>query len=590
MAQPDLTSHHVNYLIWRYVFPFFIPRFSNSSDAPPADLTRFPVGIFKNQVRHGDAAVSLQRAWFPDPQSLPFARHIKTHALVSLVQKGLQYHELESSLDKEGNPITFTPTDYFFGPEPFEANALKRRDDAGTDHPAEPARDRVTNGHSLDARPRKETNGDESMEVDDESKGSVDGDGDVSMGAEEQAPEPTLSTGSSAGVQISPAKAADLAPDTALLHANDHVMTTRWRPRDSTLLVAAGETSCSLWKLSLSSPPEQNRFLDLKGTSAYVSGVAWDAVGSKLAVATIRDMEKGAITMYNSEGNVVDLLPDLPRLISGLHWSDDSPQLVVVASDERSSELALWDDSRRPDVYPPPQAIDSHVYDLAWCGRNLVFACGDGAVYQCEVDSNIRLTKTFNSRDTDTAWAFVRSAHTSSYSVAVAASSTTSSIWIPTHDILIENAHQDAITAIDIRPAEPHSQQNSTITIASYSIDTFVHVWEVDLDSKQHKRIHRLRLGSSTPALAGSFSPDGYALCAVSQEKLFIWNAERGGEPMATWTAPSSEQVKEDPDHPTNGQNGHAAPVPDRDLSWDHDGKKLAYGFGDQMAIVNLQR
>jgi hypothetical protein len=49
---------------------------------------------------HGDAAVSLQRAWYPDPQALPFARHIKTHALVSLVQKGLQYHELESSIDK----------------------------------------------------------------------------------------------------------------------------------------------------------------------------------------------------------------------------------------------------------------------------------------------------------------------------------------------------------------------------------------------------------------------------------------------------------------------------------------------------------
>ncbi|KAJ5744281.1 hypothetical protein N7533_009151 [Penicillium manginii] len=515
MAQPDLTSHHVNYLIWRYL----------------------------QESGHGDAAVSLQRAWFPDPQSLPFARHIKTHALVSLVQKGLQYHELESSLDK-----------------PFEASALKRRDDDGTDHPAEPARDRTTNGHSLDSRSRKETNGDESMEVDDESKGSVDGDGD-----------------------ISPAKAADLAPDTALLHAQDHVLTTRWRPRDSTLLVAAGDTFCSLWKLSLSSPPEQNRFLDLKGTNAYVSGVAWDALGSKLAVATIRDTEKGAITMYNPEGNVVDLLPDLPRLINGLHWSKDSPQLVVVASDERSSELALWDDSRRPDVYPPPQAIDSHVYELAWCGRNLVFACGDGAVYQCEVDDNIRLTKTYNSRDTDTAWTFVRSVHTSSYSVAVAASSTNCSIWIPTHDILIENPHQDAITAIDIRPAEHHSQQNSTITIASFSTDNFVHVWEVDLDSKQHKRIHRLRLGSSTPALAGSFSPDGYALCAVSEQKLLIWNAERGGEPMAIWMAPGPEQVKEDPDHPTNGQNGHAATAPNRDLSWDHDGKKLAYGFGDQV-------
>lgn len=55
---------------------------------------------------HGEAAVSLQRAWYPDPQALPFARHIKTHALVSLVQKGLQYHELESSIDKVGQRDT----------------------------------------------------------------------------------------------------------------------------------------------------------------------------------------------------------------------------------------------------------------------------------------------------------------------------------------------------------------------------------------------------------------------------------------------------------------------------------------------------
>lgn len=42
----------------------------------------------------------LQRAWNHDPQSLPFAPYIRTHALVSLVQKGLQYHELEQSFDK----------------------------------------------------------------------------------------------------------------------------------------------------------------------------------------------------------------------------------------------------------------------------------------------------------------------------------------------------------------------------------------------------------------------------------------------------------------------------------------------------------
>jgi hypothetical protein len=45
----------------------------------------------------------LQRAWLANPQTLPFAPHIKAHALVSLVQKGLQYHEIEQSLDQVCN-------------------------------------------------------------------------------------------------------------------------------------------------------------------------------------------------------------------------------------------------------------------------------------------------------------------------------------------------------------------------------------------------------------------------------------------------------------------------------------------------------
>jgi hypothetical protein len=42
----------------------------------------------------------LQRDWNLDPQSLPFASHVRAHALVSLVQKGLLYHELEQTVDQ----------------------------------------------------------------------------------------------------------------------------------------------------------------------------------------------------------------------------------------------------------------------------------------------------------------------------------------------------------------------------------------------------------------------------------------------------------------------------------------------------------
>ncbi|KAJ6017368.1 hypothetical protein N7451_000747 [Penicillium sp. IBT 35674x] len=562
MAQPDLTSHHVNYLIWRYL----------------------------QESGHGEAAVSLQRAWYPEPQNLPFARHIQTHALVSLVQKGLQYHELESSIDK-----------------PFELAALKSRDEAGTDHPAPESRDRVTNGHAPEAPGMKrkgETNGD-SMEVDAEiesKSGSpmpdVDGDGDVSMGADEVPQEPTLSTGDNASVQISPAKAADLTPDTACLDLEDHVIDTVWRPGDPTMFVTRGESFCSLWKLSSSSAPVQNKFVDLKTSESYVSAVAWDGIGTKLAVASIRDM-KGAITMYNAEGNVVDMLPDLPRIISGLYWAQNSPQLVIVASNEKDCELALWDDTQRPDQYQT-MVIKNRIYDMVWTGRNEIFACGDGTVYQCSVDRNIHLIKEYTS-DSQTAWTFIRSIETSQGSIVVAAGyesaadSEAAVIWIPTHDIVIDNAHKQAITAIDIRPQSPAQRRNSSITgkssitIVTYSEDGTTNGWDVDLEQKEFHPLDRFRLDTNLPTFAGGFSPDGYALAAVSKDRLFIWNAERGGDPMATWTAPGSKEVKEEADVPTNGQNGHTTRT-DCTLSWDTDGKKLAYGFGNKMAIVNLQR
>ncbi|KAJ9223695.1 hypothetical protein DTO027B5_7800 [Paecilomyces variotii] len=641
MASPDITSHHVNYLIWRYL----------------------------QESGHGEAAVMLQRAWNPDPQALPFAPYIKTHALVTLVQKGLQYHEIEQSLDQarpegncaavaavscgeqdpnralqDGNPVPLTPSKYFFGPIPLDAEKLKpgvdrgeAGDGLGTDQaPASPAsKAGVTNGHATaeaaagpvtgGKKTRTATvNGDESaMDIDSNGVAHeraarsqspaelvVDADGDVGMGmgmvgpvgapseAQDQEPAPaptfTLTTGQSVGVQISPAKAADLSPDTAVLDvAGDlHVTRCLWRPRDSTVVATAGEAFCSLWKLSGQRASTQEKLVESTGDSRCVSAIAWDPTGQKLAVATYNDL-RGSITMYNADGEIVDMLPDVPRMITGLHWADNGAHMVVVASDSRVSELALWDASVRAEEFPPPQVIDGSIYDLVWSGDNQVYACGDGSAFQCDVNSSVQLAKTFSSGGTDTAWTFIRCAKTAASPVVVTASSASASIWVPAYDIRLDAAHDGDITAIELRP-RPSSleiQQNSPIMLASSSTDDTVKLWNVDIESKEISCLHRLYLGPSIPALISTFSPDGYAIAAASKHKLFIWNAERGGVPMATWTVPGSEDTKmENPDEPVNGQNGSSDAMPDRSLSWDTDGKKLAFGFGKQMAIVNFQR
>lgn len=63
---------------------------------------RLTIGvIFVNQTGHAQTAARLQRDWGRgDPEKLPFAPFIRTHALVHLLQKGLRYHELETSLDQ----------------------------------------------------------------------------------------------------------------------------------------------------------------------------------------------------------------------------------------------------------------------------------------------------------------------------------------------------------------------------------------------------------------------------------------------------------------------------------------------------------
>ncbi|KAL2865549.1 WD40 repeat domain-containing protein [Aspergillus lucknowensis] len=609
MAHPDLTSHHVNYLIWRYL----------------------------QESGHGEAAVMLQRAWNHDPQSLPFAPYIRTHALVSLVQKGLQYYELEKSLDKEGNSIPFSPSNYFFGPVPFELETQKgppRESISADQAPVSPTgkvlRDGVAiNGHSsTEAAPqnvkksrksdRTETNGNEvSMDVDstngvaNESKPDilesvppgetavVDGDGDVSMGIRPavhdqeptEAPTFTLTTGHSIGVQITPAKAADLSPDTAIIDVagDEHVTRTLWRPHDPTVVVAAGDTFCSLYKLSSASPPVQEKLVENKGDAVWVTAVAWEPQGQKLAVATYNDM-RGSITTYDVAGNAVDLLPEVPRMISALKWANSGSQLIVVASDSKISELILWDDVLQPEEFPPPQIVNDLILDISWLGHTQAFACGGMSIYQCEIDSSIHLSKTFSAGDPEQPWTFIRCGIVGSSSVAVAASSSNASFWVPTHDLRIENAHDGDITAIQLK-TNLSEQLNQPLILASSSTDDTVKLWHIDLESRKFDCIHRLSLGPSLPILANCFSPDGYALAAASKDTLAIWNAQRGDPPMATWKSPNAMNTSSEGKSPTlNCYNGSVEDAQDRSLTWDTDGKRLAFGFGSQLAIINLQR
>ncbi|OAX83122.1 hypothetical protein ACJ72_02529 [Emergomyces africanus] len=324
-----------------------------------------------------------------------------------------------------------------------------------------------------------------------------------------------------------------------------------------------------------------------------------------LAVATYQDPMNGNITMYGHDGTAIDLLPDLPRMVSGLYWAPRGLRMIVVLSDGQHSELTLWDQAIRPDEFPAPQVVDRLVHEVSWCSDEVIYACGDGSVYEYRADTNMHLVKTFTSTDIQESWTFVGSTTIAGSSVAITASSSTSNIWVPTHDISVSAAHHGDITALELRPQPRTSiiHQSTSLLFATASMDDTVKLWNIDVESKQIQCLHRLYLGPSSPALCSRFSPDGYAIAAATHDKLLIWSVERGGVALAKWTAPATEVMKNDGDQDgavnsnddnNNTKNATMDNLEDsafyRSLSWDCDGKKLALGFRKQMAIINLQR
>lgn len=415
---------------------------------------------------------------------------------------------------------------------------------------------------------------------------------DDDIGMSDQQDEPltptfTLTNGKSIGLQITLTKAADLSPNTVLLDitSDDTVTQTIWRPADPTTLVVAGDHFCGLWKWH-GQRTSHHSSLDmlvndpLKQT--YVTALNWNPTGEMLAVATYRNMT-GSVTMYNRDGSAIDLLPDLPRMITGLHWAPGGQQMMVVASDGERSEISLWNQNIRSDVFPFQRVVEGNMYAVSWAGDDFIYASSDSSIYNFSIKhNNVDSTRTYSSENKES-WVIIKSM-VLDRPLAVAVSNQTSKIWVPTHEIIQEGIHDGDITSLEIyskAPLNTSDTKNSFVLAATSSMDNTIKLWKIGLYSKRIDCLHKLSLGPYSPALVTTISPDSYAVASVSNSKLLIWNVDRGGTAIAKWNMPVNENEY---DHDRMSDNDSYIPF-DRSLSWDTDGKKLALGFGHKVEL-----
>ena len=406
----------------------------------------------------------------------------------------------------------------------------------------------------------------------------------------------TLTNGESKGVQSD--KVAELGGQTNILTVSEtsHVMHTAWNPKDPTILATSGNALCRLWYVSRSAAFDDNHqiqqsYVDLFPSSynSYVSTMAWDPTGEILAVATRDDNSDwiGAVSLWSKTGKALDELPAAQDMVLKLRWSPSGKQLLgITTSGNLTSSLALWDiDSSKAT---PPRQLSSIITDAAWTSNNQFTVCGDKMIASVFLENQSIID--LNTRPEPEAqqnWTHIRY-DTRTQTVALAAAETAVLGLIDDSNTLSAViAHEFEITALAYQPvSNPDAYPaGAPRLLATSSLDGYIKVWDA---KRPLDLVHTLSLGHAAPAIAMSFTPDGYLVAAASWNRVLIWNAEAGGLPKATW--------KSLPSKPPHGMltNGNGVGEEEDDwggsancsLSWDAESGKLAMGCGSQVGIT----
>ena len=407
----------------------------------------------------------------------------------------------------------------------------------------------------------------------------------------------TLTNGESRGVQSD--KVAELGPQTSILTVSEtsHVMHTAWNPKDPTILATSGHALCRLWYISRSAAfddnPTHQSHVDLLGSScaSLVSTMAWDPTGEILAVAVRDDNSDwiGAVSLWSKTGKALDELPAAQDMVLKLRWSPSGKQLLgITSSGNVASSLTLWDIDSSQAM--PPYQLPSVITDAAWTSNIQLTICGDNMIASSLLEDQRIIA--LHSRSEPVAqqnWTHI-SYDSRTHTTALAAEETAALGLIDSSDALqVITAHGSEITALAFQPVTNLSAYPASAPrlLATSSLDGSIKVWDA---KRPFDLVHTFSLGHAAPAIAMSFTPDGYLVAAANWNRVLIWNAEAGGLPKATWKG----VLGKSPNSMLTNGNGASeeedelAGEANCSLSWDAESGKLALGFASQVGIKFL--
>ncbi|KAM5382176.1 hypothetical protein ACJA88_003971 [Fusarium oxysporum] len=576
-----LDSDRVNFLVWRFVTTSR-PRLAITAPSRLLAITFFPyrrtflltmnfcapTDFFLKAVYYRETAAKFQKEWHVKQphREFAFAPHVKSHALVSVINRGLVYHALEREHLRKLLP-----------------------QDAAAE-----AADSLQMGifGPLDAHPQGRIEADE--EEDAEGEEIIEEEGTQVDKVEELAPETTFIRLVYDGQnQIQGNRGATPSPSSPSGQDNAPILLRcEWNPRDPSILAAGGTDALArVWTVPRAGPIEPGQdHVSLQGHSlidrdvprdTITTAMSWTSDGAAIAVAT-DSRNHASINVWSAEGAHLQSMELSEPPIIKMLWNPNNTALLAISPDKGGTLITVH--------YPPAgnslsyvlpdHNIDATPFDAAWTGEAEFLLCGGDLMLclQC-TETTIVQARKFETKDDDLFSQVLFDGR--SRLAATSSDKGTLDLWDESGQRRSISAHQGTITAMQWQPLpENQSGPDDERLIATGGDDCAILIWNARMPESKPKCF----LTMDSPIMRLAFTPDGAFIAGATSTQILIWKVGSYAVPRASWSRPV---------HPGWLSPKASAETDEEDehcLCWDADGHKLAYGSNSRLAIINFRR
>ncbi|EFJ45385.1 hypothetical protein VOLCADRAFT_63837 [Volvox carteri f. nagariensis] len=485
MSSFSLTSDVVNYLIYRYL--------------QEAGFTHSAFTF---------ASESLVTRTNIDPNNVP------PGSLVTFIQKGLQYLEIEANLDAQvrGEGCRHVTAAQAAAAQAATAQAATAQ--AATAQAAAGQAAAAAAPAAAAAQAAGPSSQPQPAPPSGDARATAPSTAPAAATAQQQ---PSVKLDAPASIEV---------PASAVITLNGHdseVYICAWSPVEPLLASGSGDATARIWNLATTAGTAHTRSVVLnheakqdKSQGKDVTTLDWNADGSLLATGSY----DGLARIWSKDGKLKQTLDKHQGPIFALKWNKRGDLLLSGSVDKTA---IVWD-AKSGEA---KQVFDLHsapTLDVDWRNSNSFATCStDRLIHVCKLGET-KAMRTYAGHDDEVnaiKW------DPSGRLLASCSDDKTAKVWSLNSDRPVQDFrdHEREIYTIRWSPTGSGSANpNMPLLLASASFDTTVRLWDIEA-GRCVQCLHR----HVEPVYSVAFSPNGKLVATGSFDKcVYVWSVEEG--------------------------------------------------------------